>query len=256
MNSLSSLSLLESLEEVSQKMNKCIHPDFKWSLIQEVGEIEITTDESVALSLMCMDIRYNTRFREFLTNPKNMDFCVSHLKRIIYEYSITSSGRALRTITRTWNSIEVASFLIKLFYKENMMKNKRFIGVASELCVGRTGSQKVELISTLVIGETPENTGIFIKNLAKYWDKQTIFNIVRNIANCSQWGPAFYENFLMAFTNQGISDPDVVIKNNSFIQDTCDRWKLSINYDNQTYLYKDAKAFFEELLEKLVFNRT
>lgn len=237
----------ENIQKVLDELNDGRNQVSKISIIKDVGEIEITTDDSVSLALVCMDSRYKTNFREFIIDPRNMDLTVVHLRPLLPEYLTPCVGRALRAITKGWNILAVASLLIKLYYKEGMMGNPRFSNIANELCVGRSEEDNLELISTLIIGENAENTAIFIKRLTNSWNGTNVITLIHQISENSQWSTQFYECFLLSFAACATPEVKVCTKNIVFVRECLEQRRKQKNLDPAS-----NNAFFKRILQRLL----
>ncbi|ORX94784.1 hypothetical protein K493DRAFT_315341 [Basidiobolus meristosporus CBS 931.73] len=158
-------------------------------------------DIDVGETIRAMDQQYGTQFEIWIRNEANIDCVVFYLRKFIVEFEDSNSGaitRAIRWIVQEWSVQKSAELLIKLFYHWGV-GHPKFVSLVSELSHDWRMPLVVDLVATLVVGESSSNTAGFIQHFTSAWEPFMVIQLCRNIATRLRWNDRYCLQFLLRY---------------------------------------------------------
>lgn len=194
---------IEALEQNIEHLNS------KESIIDEAEEICVTSEFDIEMSLKLMDKRYNSEFYNWIKNEESLDN-MPILKNIIFEYEPQQIATCLNFIFQEWNIDQISRSLIELFYKS--IDNQLLMNVVRCMCNKKSVDEIVELLASLVIGESAEYSARFVKTVIQEKDDFTIFQIIYNLRVRGNWVDTYFESFIINYVIHNMSTLDKIAK--------------------------------------------
>ncbi|KAK9708096.1 hypothetical protein K7432_009829 [Basidiobolus ranarum] len=161
------------------------------------------SEVDVGRTIRAMDEQYGTQFETWIRNENNIDCVVFYLRKFILEFEDTNPSaisRAVKWIVEGWSVHKSAELLIKLLYHWGI-GHAKFVSLVSELSQNWRMPLVVDLVATLVIGETSSNASSFIHHFTQTWEPFMIIQLCRNVATRLRWNDRYCHQFLLRYAS-------------------------------------------------------